>query len=106
MTKRAQTDQFANNSYFRDDDFAVGDAAANVAKELGVTPTQVACAWVLQAPGVTAPIVGATKTHHLKEIFAAADITLSAEDVEALEKPYRPHPILGHEQPRAAKMIK
>jgi len=106
MTKRAQTDQFANSSYFRDDDFAVADTAAKVAKELGVTPTQVACAWVLQAPGVTAPIVGATKTHHLKEIFEAADITLSAEDVEALEKPYRQHPILGHEQPRAAKMLK
>jgi len=60
-------------------------------------PTQIVCAWILQAPGVTAPIIGATKTHHLQEIFATVDITLSAEEVAAIEQPYRPHPILGHE---------
>jgi aryl-alcohol dehydrogenase (NADP+) len=54
---------------------------------------------------VTAPIVGATKTHHLKQIFEAVDIKLGAEEVEALEKPYRPHSIVGHEQARAAKML-
>jgi 1-deoxyxylulose-5-phosphate synthase len=106
MTKRAQTDQFASNSYFGEDDFAVADAVAQVAKARGVTPTQIACAWILAAPGVTAPIVGATKTRHLKELFEAVDIKLSADEVEALEKPYRPHFILGHEQPRAAKMLK
>jgi aryl-alcohol dehydrogenase-like predicted oxidoreductase len=55
---------------------------------------------------VTAPIIGATKTQHLKEIFAAVDIKLSAEEVAAVEEPYRPHPILGHEQPKPAKMVK
>jgi 1-deoxyxylulose-5-phosphate synthase len=104
-TKRAETDEFARNMYFRDDDFKVSDAVADVARERGVTPTQVACAWILQAPGVTAPIVGATKTHHLKELFDAVDIKLGAEEVEAIEKPYRPHPILGHEQPKPAKMV-
>jgi 1-deoxyxylulose-5-phosphate synthase len=50
--------------------------------------------------------VGATKTDHLKEIIGAAELKLSREEVEALEKPYRPHPVLGHEQPKPAKMVK
>jgi aryl-alcohol dehydrogenase-like predicted oxidoreductase len=91
--------------YFHDNDFEIATAAQKVAKEHGVTPTQIACAWILQAPGVTAPIIGATKTHHLKQIFEAVDIKLSAEEVEALEKPYRPHPIIGHAQARGAKML-
>jgi aryl-alcohol dehydrogenase-like predicted oxidoreductase len=80
--------------------------AQKIAKEQGVTPTQTACAWILQAPGVTAPIIGATKTHHLKQAFESVDVKLSAEEVQALEKPYRPHPVLGHEQPRPSKMLK
>ena len=67
-------------------------------------PAQIACAWVLQAPGVTAPIIGATKPHHLKELIAATDLVLTPEEVEALEAPYRPHPILGHAQPKAKDM--
>jgi 1-deoxyxylulose-5-phosphate synthase len=106
VTKRAETDEFAQRTYFRADDFAVADAVEKVAKQRGVTPTQIACAWILQAPGVTAPIIGATKTHHLQEIFATVDITLSAEEVAAIEQPYRPHPILGHEQPQPRKMVK
>src|ERR1700758_133499 len=82
MTKRAQTDQFAQASYFREDDFAVAAAVTKVAKERGVSPTQIACAWILAAPGVTAPIVGATKISHLTELFAAVDIKLSAEETE------------------------
>src|SRR5690349_16625864 len=70
MTKRAQTDQFAQASYFREDDFAVAAAVTKVAKERGVSPTQIACAWILAAPGVTAPIVGATQISHLTELFA------------------------------------
>ena len=106
MTMRAQTDQFAKASYFSEDDFAVADSVTKVAKERGVTPTQIACAWILAAPGVTAPIVGATKTRHLQELFEAVDIKLSGDEIEALEKPYRPHAIIGHEQPRPAKMLK
>jgi len=105
-TRRAQTDAMAKTMYFREDDFAVADAVAKVAKAHGVTPTQIACAWILQAPGVTAPIIGATKTHHLKELFEAAEIKLSAEEVAAVEKPYRPHPILGHEQPKPHRMVR
>lgn len=105
-TKRAQTDQMARGLYFHDNDYEVATAVQKIAKERGVTPTQLACVWVLQAPGVTAPIVGATKTHHLKEIFATVDIKLTTEEVAAMEAPYRPHPIRGHEQPTPRKMVK
>ena len=90
--------------YFRDSDEEVAAAVQKVAQERGVSPTQVACAWVLQSPGVVAPIIGATKTHHLKEIFETTDIKLSAEEVAAMEEPYRPHPILGHTQPDPKRM--
>lgn len=105
MTRRAHTDEFTKSWYFREDDVAVVDAVRKVANERGATPAQIACAWILGAPGVTAPIVGATKTRHLKEIFEATDIKLSAEEVEALERPYRQHPIIGHTQPQAVKML-
>jgi len=104
-TKRAQTDQMQKDMYFHDNDFEIAAAAQQVAKAHGVTPTQIGFAWILQAPGITAPIIGATKTHHLKQIFDAVEIKLTAEEIAALEKPYRPHPIIGHEQPRAAKMV-
>jgi len=106
VTKRAETDDFAQRFYFQDTDFAVATAVERVAKQRGVSPTQVACAWILQAPGVTSPIIGATKIPHLKELFAAVDIKLSTEEVAALEEPYQPHPILGHEQPKGARMVK
>ena len=105
-TKRAQTDQMQKEMYFRASDDEVAVAAQRVAKEHGVTPTQIALAWILQAPGVTAPIIGATKLHHLKQIFEAVEIKLSPEEVAELEKPYQPHPISGHEQARPAKMIR
>lgn len=106
VTKRAETDEFAQRNYFQENDFEIAAAVQAVAKQRGVSPTQVACAWVLQAPGVTAPIIGATKIHQLKEILAATEIKLSAEEMAAVEAPYRPHPILGHEQPRPAKMVR
>ena len=82
----------------------MADAVAEVAKQRGVSAAQVACAWVLQAPGITAPIIGATKTQHLKELIASVDLKLSADEVAALEKPYRPHKVLGHQQPAAKAM--
>ena len=104
-TKRAQTDKVARNLYFHENDYQVALAAQQVAREHGVTATQIACAWILQAPGVTAPIIGATKTRHLEEIFASVDIRLSPEQVAAMEEPYRPHPIRGHVQPSPKKMV-
>jgi len=103
-TTRSQVDSFAKDMYYREDDFAVADAVAGVAQRRGVSPAQVACAWVLQAPGVTSPIIGATKPKHLKELIAAVDLKLSPEEIAEVEKPYKPHPILGHAQPSAKTM--
>jgi aryl-alcohol dehydrogenase-like predicted oxidoreductase len=104
-TARAKTDDFARNMYFREYDFEVLSTVEQIAKERAVTPSQIACAWILQAPGVTAPIIGATRLAHLKEAISAADVKLTADEVAALEKPYRPHPILGHEQPKPSRMV-
>jgi aryl-alcohol dehydrogenase-like predicted oxidoreductase len=103
-TQRSQVDTFAKDMYYSDDDFAVADVVANVAKRRGVSPAQVALAWVLQAPGVTSPIIGATKPQHLKDLIAAVDLKLANDEVAALEKPYRPHRVLGHAQPTAKAM--
>ena len=103
-TARSQNDGFAKDMYYSEDDFAVVDAVAAVAKQKGVSAAQVACAWVLQAPGVTAPIIGATKPGHLKELIAAVDLQLTGDEVAALEKQYKPHGILGHAQPKPKAM--
>jgi aryl-alcohol dehydrogenase (NADP+) len=100
-TTRAQRDTFAKSMYFADGDFEVADAVAAVAKARGVSPAQIACAWVMQAAGVTAPIVGATKIAQLRELIASVEIKLTADEVAALEKPYRPHPVLGYAPPKA-----
>lgn len=103
-TTRSQVDTFAKEMYYAEDDFAVADAVAHMARQRGVSPAQIACAWVLHAPGVTAPIIGATKPQHLKELIAAVDLKLSSDETAALEKPYRPHPVLGHAQPKPKAM--
>jgi len=95
-TTRANSDPFANGLYFRDEDFDVADRAAEVAKERGVTGSQMALAWILSKPYVHSPIIGATKMDHLDQAIAALDIKLSEEEIKRLEEPYRPHPILGH----------
>jgi aryl-alcohol dehydrogenase-like predicted oxidoreductase len=105
-TTRARSDEFARLMYYRDYDFDVVDAVVKVAQARKVTPTQVALAWILQAPGVTSPIIGTTKVAHLKEAVGALDLKLSGEEVAAVEKPYRPHPIFGHEQPKPALMVR
>jgi aryl-alcohol dehydrogenase-like predicted oxidoreductase len=96
-TTRAETDAYADQLYGRPEDFDVIDRVADVAHERGVPPAQIALAWLLHKPGVTAPIVGATKLEHLEDALAAAELTLSAEEIVRLEEPYRPHPVLGHE---------
>jgi 1-deoxyxylulose-5-phosphate synthase len=95
-TTRAKSDEFAQSLYFQPDDFAVAEKVKEVAAKRGVKPIQVALAWVATRPGVTAPIIGATKPGHLADAFAALAITLDAEEVKALEAPYRPHAVLGH----------
>jgi aryl-alcohol dehydrogenase-like predicted oxidoreductase len=95
-TKRAETDAFADRLYGGPGDFDVAERAAEVAAERDVPPAEVALAWLLHKPGVTAPIVGATKLAHLDDALAAAGLTLSADEITRLEEPYRPHPVLGH----------
>jgi 1-deoxyxylulose-5-phosphate synthase len=67
-----------------------------VATERGTTPAQVALAWLLGKPAVAAPIVGATKPRHLEDALEAVELTLSADETERLERPYRPHRVIGH----------
>ncbi len=67
-----------------------------MAERLGVTPAQVALAWLLRQPAVAAPIVGASKIEHLEEAAAAVDLELDDASCTYLEQPYRPHPVLGH----------
>ena len=95
-TSRAQTDDFARQMYYRDDDFAVVDRVTEIAKKCGVANVQIALAWLLAKPGVTSPIIGASKPHHLDDALSALSIKLTDEEMKRLEEPYQPHPVLGH----------
>jgi 1-deoxyxylulose-5-phosphate synthase len=95
-TTRAQTDGFQDVLYGAAD-FDVVDRLNEVADERGLPPAQVALAWLLHKPGVTAPIVGATRLEHLEDALAAAELTLGAEEIARLEEPYVPHPVIGHD---------
>jgi 1-deoxyxylulose-5-phosphate synthase len=103
-TKRFEGDTFAKQLYFKESDFKIADAVQELAQKRGIPAAQIACAWVLQAPGVTSPIIGATKTQQLKELIAAVDVKLTAEEVAMLESAYEPHGILGHSQPSPKAM--
>jgi aryl-alcohol dehydrogenase (NADP+) len=94
-TIRGQTDQFAHAMYYQPADYDVVDRVIELANRRGVKPAQVALAWLLHQPAVTAPIIGASKMNHLEEAVAALEIHLSAEELASLEEPYKPHPVLG-----------
>ena len=96
LTTRADTDQFTDYLYNQPTDFDVVERVAEVAAERGVPAAQVALAWLLAKPAVTAPIVGATKVGHLEDALAAEQLALSDEELARLEEPYAPHPVLGH----------
>jgi aryl-alcohol dehydrogenase-like predicted oxidoreductase len=95
-TTRSSTDPFTDYLYDQPTDFDVVDAVTEVAAARDVSPPQIALAWLLAKPGVTAPIVGSTKKKHLKDALVADDLSLSEEEIAQLEKPYVPHPVLGH----------
>jgi aryl-alcohol dehydrogenase-like predicted oxidoreductase len=95
-TTRAETDRFTDSLYGRPEDFDVAERVGEVAAQRGVPAAQVALAWLLHKPGVTAPIVGATKLGHLEDALATASLSLSDEELARLEEPYVPHPVLGH----------
>ena len=92
-TERARTDDIAHRLYYAESDFRIVDQVAALARERGVSPAQIALAWVLRKPGITAPIVGASRMEQLDQAVAALDITLSAGDLHRLEDPYEPHTV-------------
>jgi len=97
ITKRAQTDQFGNSMYARteENDRRVVDRLGEVAERRGLPRAQVALAWMLGKPFITAPIVGATKPHHLADAVAALAVRLQPEEIVSIEERYEPHPVLG-----------
>ena len=92
-TDRSHSDTWAHGAYYLDSDFEVVDAVKEIAKQHGVTPAQIALAWVLHKPFVCAPIVGATKPKHLEEAAGALEVKLSPEEMARLEAHYQPHPV-------------
>jgi aryl-alcohol dehydrogenase-like predicted oxidoreductase len=96
LTTRAGGDPFTDYLYNQPTDFDVVERVAELAARRGVPPAQIALAWLMHKPGVTAPIVGATKPAHLHDALAAEQLTLSDEEIASLEEPYVPHPVLGH----------
>jgi aryl-alcohol dehydrogenase (NADP+) len=92
-TARAKVDDFAHRLYYADSDFRIVDRVVAVAGARGARPAQVALAWLLRQPGVTAPIVGASKMYQLDDALAALDIELSDDEARRLEELYEPHPV-------------
>jgi aryl-alcohol dehydrogenase (NADP+) len=95
-TVRAKSDKFAHGLYYKEDDFQVVDRVTEIAKKRGVSNVQVALAWILHQPGITSPIIGATKPHHVEDAIKATELKLTREELDYLSAPYKPHPILGH----------
>jgi aryl-alcohol dehydrogenase (NADP+) len=95
-TTRAKTDAYAHGLYYQPSDFAVVDRVTEIARKRGIPNAQVALSWILQQPGVTAPIIGASKMKHLDDAIAALDVKLDPSELKALEEPYQPHRVLGH----------
>jgi len=95
-TERAKTDDIAQGFYVADSDFSIADRVAEVASKRGVSAAQIALAWILHKPGVTAPIVGASKISQLDESIAALEIKLDSSEIQLLEELYQPHRVLGH----------
>ena len=95
-TVRAKTDDYAKQLYYQPSDFTVVERVTEIARKRGVPNVQVALAWVLQQPGITAPIVGASKMEHLEDAIAALSLKLDDAERKSLEEPYQPHKILGH----------
>jgi len=95
-TARARTDEYAHSLYYRASDFTVVERLTEIAQARGVKNAQVALAWMLSRPGISAPIIGASKAYQLEDALAALDISLTEEEIKKLEEPYEPHPVLGH----------
>lgn len=95
-TARSRSDPFADSMYFRKNDHEILEQVTQTARERGVTGPQIALAWLLNKPHISAPIIGATKMEHLEQALAALDIRLEEAEIRRLEEAYQPHPVLGH----------
>lgn len=95
-TLRSDNDAFGHELYYTEDDYRVVDAVTQLARHRGVPQAQIALSWLLRQPGITAPIVGATRMSHLEQAVQALGVTLSDEECALLESPYHPHRVLGH----------
>ena len=98
-TLRAGTDAFGKSLYSRMEDANRGvvERVGQIAEAKGLSRAQIALAWLLHKPAVTAPIIGASKPHHLEDAVSALSVTLSDDEIRRLEEPYQPHPVLGFE---------
>jgi aryl-alcohol dehydrogenase-like predicted oxidoreductase len=94
-TTRAKSDSFAHRLYYQDSDFAIVDRVTRLAEKRGVSNAQIALAWMLHKPGITSPIIGATKPHHIEDAVKALQVKFADEEIKVLEEPYQPHPVLG-----------
>jgi len=95
-TLRARTDDFGHGLYYRQTDFDIVERVLELAAQRSVKPAQIALAWVLSKPFVSAPIIGASKLYQLEDALGALEIKLTPAEIERLEQHYEPHPILGH----------
>jgi aryl-alcohol dehydrogenase-like predicted oxidoreductase len=95
-TLRARTDSYGHSLYYADADFEIARRVGETARRRGCSPAQVALAWLLQRPGVVAPIVGTTRLEQLDDLLGALDLVLDPEERRWLEEAYVPHPVLGH----------
>jgi aryl-alcohol dehydrogenase-like predicted oxidoreductase len=92
----ASSMDYAHKLYYRPSDFTVVERVSEIARRRNVPNAQVALAWLLHQPGVTAPIIGASIVHHLDDAVAALSLKLDEAELKALAEPYEPHPVLGH----------
>jgi len=96
-TLRSRTDEYSHRLYALPGDLAVADRVIEVAARLGSRPSQVALAWLIAQPGITAPVFGARTPEHVEEAAGALALNLESEDMRLIEELYQPHPVLGHE---------
>ena len=95
-TLRARTDQFGKMLYYSDNDFELVNRLSEISAQRSLPDAQVALAWMLSKPYITAPIIGASKEGHLEDAVAALSVKLTTEEIKKLEELYQPHPVLGH----------
>jgi aryl-alcohol dehydrogenase (NADP+) len=95
-TTRAKSDDYAQKLYYQDSDFKIVDRITEIAEKRGVSNAQIALAWLLAQPGMTSPIIGASKMEQLEDLVKTLEVKLSEEELKLLAEPYQPHPVLGH----------